>query len=131
MIDAESNVDDIKGLVAQLRDAINQILLKYGHIPMVRSLCNMILDLTWYPGKIIICGTLYIIFSFIVALWVYAWQVFGFDGNSLFTLAMYVFALLLIADCIPWPYKSLKPLSTLTGKNYISELASQCPCLQE
>ena len=54
-IDVEPDVDDVEGLVAQLRVAVNEILQDYGHISVIRALCIMILDSTWFLGKIIIC----------------------------------------------------------------------------
>ena len=59
---------DVEGLVAQLRVVINKILQTYGHNPIIRSLCNMILDLTWFPGKNIICGTLLFLSLLILSL---------------------------------------------------------------
>ena len=44
-IDVEPNVDDIDGLVAQLRVVINEILQKYGYNPMAAYLCNYILGI--------------------------------------------------------------------------------------
>ena len=109
-----SEQPDVEGVVAQLLVVINEILQKYGHNPMVRSLFNLILDLIWYPGKIIICVFLYIIFSFIGALWVYAWQVFGLSGQNLLGIATSIFVTFIAFGCIAfpyWPYKLLKPVS--------------------
>jgi len=121
---------DVEGLVAQITDVIDEILQKYGHNSMVRSLFNLILDLIWYPGKIIICVFLYIIFSFIGALWVYAWQVFNLSGKLLEVLMIHVFGLFIIAGCIPWPYKSLKSITNLKDIGDIINLVNDCPCLK-
>ena len=54
--------DDVEGLVAQIRIVVDEILQKYGHIPIVRGLCNMILGLlSDLIGKIIYCITLIIL----------------------------------------------------------------------
>jgi len=123
---------DVEGLVAQLRVAVNDILQRYGNNPMVRSLCNIILDLTWYPGKIIIC--LFLLICFILTFGLFIKLLINFDIKipQLEALAMFVFGLYLILfDCYPgWPYKSLKPISTLTGKININNLVNDCPCQQ-
>ena len=44
-IDSEANVDDVEGLVAQLRDAVNGKLEKFESIPKVANIWEIILNL--------------------------------------------------------------------------------------
>ncbi|UCF49087.1 MAG: hypothetical protein JSU91_04875 [Thermoplasmatales archaeon] len=65
--------NDVEGLVAQLRVVIDEILEKYGHIPMVSSLCDVIIKLDWFPGfivyLIIFYITQFIVFIFYKFVW--------------------------------------------------------------
>ena len=131
-VQTEKQLDDVDGLVAQLSFVIDEILQKYGHNPMINSFCNMILNIIWFPGKIVICILLYIVTMFIAQLWIWAWQVFDLPiADVLFNLAVLVFILLIAIDCIPFPYKISNPIfSLLETKDIINQLDG-CPCLQE
>jgi len=123
---------DVDGLFAQIETVVNEIFQIYGHNPMINSYCNMILNIIWFPGKIVICILLYIVTMFIAQLWIWAWQVFDLPiADDLFNLAALVFILLIAIDCIPFPYKISNPIFSLLETKDITNQLDGCPCLQE
>ena len=131
-VEPEKQPDDVDGLIAQIDTIVNEILQKYGHNPMIRGLCNVILDLIWFPGKIVICVLLYVVTMFIAQLWVWAWQVFDLPiADYLLYLAASIFILLIVIDCIPFPYKISNPIFTILETKDITNQLDGCPCLQE
>jgi hypothetical protein len=126
---------DLEGLVAQLRVVIDEILQKYGHIPIVNNLCNIILGISDIIGRMIYCIFLIIILIPLVILFL-IFDVLENEEVS-YTLMLYIFIAGAEYDlnCPPgnpffwdWPFKLFY---TLLGKNDISELVNDCPCLQE
>ncbi len=134
----EPNVDDIDGLVAQLRVAVNDILQKYGHNPIIRSLCNMILDLTWFPGKIIICNLIKIL-AIGILYTMGICIVFNLSVYFILILAIFAEALSMVSiglQCPPiFPVNDyplpLKSIFALSETHDITNLAECCPCLQK
>ena len=126
---------DIEGLVAQLRVVIDEILQKYGHIPMVANLCNMILDLSDLIGKILYCIALIIIFIPFAILFLFFGLVLRLEQIGL-AFGVYAFITVMEYDlnCPPstpffdWPLKSIYILS---DTNDIPNLVNDCPCLEE
>jgi len=78
----EPNVDDIEGLVAQLRIAINEKLEKYESIPKVANIWEIILRLLDLIGKI--TKQFWTIVSYIVALYIASAVIIFYLFQSLF-----------------------------------------------
>jgi hypothetical protein len=122
-------LDDVDGLVTQIRTVVNQILQKYGHIPVVKDLCNVILNSLGLVGRIIFCVFLYILLIpltllagiFLVLEIDYLWHIFG--GLAI------IISLMTSLECSGYFNPSFKSLYTLSGTNDILEL--DCSCLQE
>jgi hypothetical protein len=133
-----SEQPDIDGLVSQLRIIIDEILEKYGHIPIVANLCNMIFNSFSFIGNYLICITILILLIPLAILFLIVdslglniawWVVFlvSFELVSLY--------LLLCPPSITIPFINLetpfKSLSTLTETKDITNLIEDCPCIQE
>jgi len=128
--------DDVEGLVAQIRTVVDEILQKYGHIPMVRSISDLILILLGLFGLIIFC-----IFSIsivaLIGIIAMILALLRFYDIPLFLMA---FLLHLITElehyCNPLyppfslklPFKSLYTM--LETKDNINTFDC-CPCLEE
>ena len=117
---------DINGLIVQIRIVVNEILEKYGHIPMFRSLCDSILNTLGLLGDLTICIIL-IITLFLTA---------PFIWDSYFLWSLTILCLLLLDDYCP-PYDKLisklplQSLYTLSQTNDLTNTFDDCPCLQE
>ena len=132
--------NDVEGLVAQIRVVIDEILQRYGDIPMVRSLCNLIIKLDWFPGIIVSCIFLWMIFiSSMVILGKIDNILYGLNINisllRIFLVPFLILASILNNNCPPstpifwdWSFKSLYTLSET--KDSINTFDG-CPCLQE
>ena len=118
--------NDVEGLVAQIRTVIDEILQRYGHIPMVRSLCNVILNTLGLLGDLTIC-----IIIIITAL-----LTMPFIWYSYFIHSLFILCLLVVDDYCP-PYNNL--ISKLSFQSIYTMLETKdnintfdgCPCLQE
>jgi len=121
----EPNVDDIEGLVAQLRVVINEILQDYGHISMIRNQCNKIVDVLDSFGLIVYCIFLCVLFLplFIIVLFMNflgLWGTYIFNNILWLTLGI---AMTIDLDCL----SSGSNLSL----NSMSNLINECPCMQQ
>ena len=130
----------IDELVAQLCIVIDDILEKYGHIPMVSNLCNAILSLSNIIGKIIYCIVFGIVIFLLLA-FAKLMILIGL-GDTMFCKALLLFTIALTIgfsdEClpdIPFPKLflnlSLNQIYTLSQTKDITNLAKDCPCLQE
>ena len=121
----------IEGLVAQIRTVVNEILQKYGHIPIVRNLCNHILGILDNPIIKVVCILLLIISIPIQALLLLLAFIF-WDYALVFWGWMLLIATTWDLECAPYfTSKSIQPLKTisiLTVKNDFFKI--DCPCLQ-
>lgn len=132
-VEQEKQSDDVEGLVAQIRNVVNEIQEKYGHMPTVRGLCNVIqsaLDLT--IGRIIYCIILTILTIPFGILFIFFSLVLG-----LYNIGMLMGAITLHLideydrECTRYFNPSLKSLYTLSETRDITNLIDNCPCLQE
>ncbi len=130
-----SDKPDIDGLVVQIRTAVDEILQKYGHIPMVRSQCDVILNtLDWFPGNIVFCIILFILLIPLALLAMY----FLGTGNDyywqLFGALSFAVAWTLDSNCPPgtpffnWPFQTIY---TMLETKFNINTFDDCPCLQE
>lgn len=90
--------DDVDDFVAQIRIVVNEILEKYGYIPMVKSLCNMVLNTLDLFGNIIICIFLYILYIPVKSLYYLLWS-FGIDSIILLTILLNIAFIMDIYQC--------------------------------
>jgi hypothetical protein len=126
--------DDVDGLVTELRVMIDEILEKYGHIPMISNLCNVILSLSNVIGKIIFCIAIIIIeIPIIILMLLFALSGFHYPATYMQGLLL-GFILTYDDNCPPGTPLSLKlPLKSIYTRletNDISDF-NECPCLQE
>ena len=127
---------DIEGLVAQIRVVIDKILQKYGHIPIINNVCSVILKLLELIGKIIFCITLLII-EIPLAILFLIFEVLGiYNICELFLGLLILTASTFDSNCPPsTPLNNLllpfQSLYTLLETKDITNLAKDCPCLQE
>ena len=138
---------DIERIVAQIRVVIDEILQKYGNIPMVKSIFTWILGyliwifsmLIWifsyikYFLIIIYCVSFFIVLMLLVEL---ANVVYNSGFSRLEDLILYFglfLTFLYIGTGCGWfpPYNPLKSFYTLLKTNDITNLAKDCPCLQD
>lgn len=130
-----SEQPDIDGLVAQIRTVVNEILQKYGHIPMVRSLCNVILNSLDLVGRIIFC--IFLIILYIPLLWLCGFIVSTFGVIPPYIGFLWLLIAMIYDDYCPpsTPLNNLlspfQSLYTLSVTKDITNLAKNCPCLQE
>ena len=124
-----SEQSNIEGLFAQITTVIDEILQRYGHIQVVKGLCNVVLNSLGLVGRIIFCVFLYILLIpltllagiFLVLEFDYLWRIFG-------GLAILI-SLRTSIECSGYFNPSFKSIYTLSGTNDISEI--DCSCLQE
>jgi hypothetical protein len=123
--------NDVEGLVAQIRTVVDEILQRYGHIPMVSSLCNVILNSLGLIVFWVICWVIFIIcILFVPVLWFCYLMGLDYFVEKIF------WNVLLVADIIDSecpdifspPIKSLYTM--LETKDNINTFDG-CPCLQE
>ena len=129
-----SDKPDIDGLVVQIRTAVDEILQKYGHIPMVRSQCDVILNtLDWFPGNIVFCIFLILI---ILSLEILFFLLLRLDIAS-YTLWVILLILFSYSSSYCNPLNSFninlshQPIFTLSETNDSTNQLDGCPCLQE
>ena len=129
-----SEQPDLDGLVAQLRVVINEILQKYGYMPMVSNLCYVIINSFDLIGKIVFCIFLFML-AIIHVLLVFILAIFKIWSDDLITNIIYI-AATYDRNCPPgtplfdW-LSSLFTIYTLKDIDDITNLAKGCPCLQE
>ena len=128
----------IEGLVAQIRTVVNEILQKYGHIPKISNLFNLILNLLELIGKIMYCIVIAIIVIPIVTLYSILEYSTGVFYGIYMLLGLIGFVLLTIfsKNCIPsTPFDNLflpfKSIYKLSERNDITKSINDCPCLQD
>ena len=123
--------DDVEGLVAQIRTVIDEILQRYGHIPMVSSLCNVIQNALGLIVLWVICWVIFIIcLLFIPVVWLfillgldYIWQ------NIMWTILGV--AMILDSECPDIFSPPIKSLYTMLETKDNINTFDGCPCLQE
>jgi len=126
--------NDVDGLVVQIRTVVNDILVKYGHIPLVRSLCNMINNiLSWYPGNILYCILLFILAVPLASLLL----IIGWWYRNLFYLVILILHEF-DSNCPPktpfffdWSSSFQSIYTMLETKDNLTNTFDGCPCLQE
>ena len=124
---------DIDGLVAQIRTVINEVLENYRHIPIISSLCNVILNLAWYPGNILYCIFLMGIIILLTIIFLLVFLIFLVIPPNLLDL-LGIFENEHFRNCPPftpffdWPSKSIYTI--IETKDNINSFDG-CPCLQE
>ena len=127
--------DDVEGLVAQIRTVIDEILQRYGHIPMVNNLANEILNLLGLIGKTIFC--IFLVIITIPALLIFTFFFANFD-ITLQNIGGLLLILLIILDrqC-PQPTSlnnllpSFQSIYTMLKTTDNTNTFHGCPCLQE
>ena len=132
--------DDVEGLVAQIRVVIDEILQKYGHIPIISSLFNVILNLSITISQIIYCIFLrmslrlsLILFGICFVLGIF---IPGFHevGAGIWLILLIVVSELDLY-CSPYFPSNLnlpiKSIYTLLETNDMTNLSKDCPCLEE
>ena len=128
-----SEQPDINGLVSQLRVVIDEILEKYGHILMIRTLCNMILNSLGIIGLWLLC-TFILIYVILFGLIALVLSFLNFNIVAEYIVAI-VFVILLELDSncpTIWDFiQPFKSLFTLSKTNDFTNLIENCPCLQE
>ncbi len=135
-----SEQTDVDDLVAQIRVVTNEILENYGHIPLIKTLCNRIIGVLDTIGLVLFC----VIFGFLVALPLAIIMLVMFftgltDTYVGQTIFFALFAIFFIWDfnCnfIAFPtdklISSVNSMFALTGLNNSSDSIKKCPCLNE
>lgn len=130
---------DVEGLVAQLRVVINEILQEYGYIPMIRTICNKIVDVLDSFGLILYCIFL-IVLMIPVAIIFLILYFLGLRGTYIF---LYVGSIIL-ALSVEFDFNChklvssnlfLKSLSNIfsidTSDSSILTGLDECPCMQQ
>ena len=125
---------DVEELVAQIRTIVNDALQKFRHIPIVKGLCNMIINTIDMVGigRLILCVFLFSLLiplaliagTFLVLDIDYFWQIFG--GLTL------IVAMIMDDWCSEYynsPFQSIYTM--LETKPYPDYPLDDCPCLQE
>jgi hypothetical protein len=122
---------DIEGLVSQIRTVVDEVLQKYGHIPMVRTLSNDILIKLNVPDNFFYCILLFsITIPVLLIYWIISWFGFGFYLQKI------ILVLFLDIQRFCTNSKSfttilpLKKTYDMTEINDITELVSDCSCLK-
>ena len=133
-IDVEPNVDDVEGLVAELRIVINEILQEYRYNPMVSYLCNYILGILHSPIERLYCYLLLILFFpamgllLLLAGFFYTGIIRSYYLGLTVVRILGLWALTLDFTCSKYFFwRKIQPLriiSTLTGLD-------ECPCMQQ
>jgi len=142
-----SEQTDVEKLVFQIRTTVNEILQNYGHIPVVKGLCKMILNLIWYPGKMLKCTSFIIYIQFIGIILCLAFvseAFFELCFYQLWALQIYFAILYIESGCFPiglfiflgwvpdeWPWGLYKSIYIMLETKDITNLAIDCTCLQE
>ena len=132
----ESDVDDVEGLVAELRIVINEILHKYGHIPMIRTQCYKIIDVL-NSFKILINCILIIILAIPLIIIVFSMLVLLIVENYLFQNLFYLLVAMLAyfdVNCRGnyLPFKSLSNINRIVASDSSSLTEIDvCPCMKE
>ena len=125
---------DIDVLVAQIRTVINDVLENYRHMPIISSLCDVILNLTWYPGNILYCVFLMGIIILLTITFFMAFLIFLVIPPNLLDLLI-IFRNEYFINCPPanpffdWPSKSLYTM--FETEDNLTNTFDGCPCLQE
>ena len=128
--------NDVEGLVAQIRTVVDEVLQKFGHIPMVRSLCNVIQNALGLFGLILSC-IFYLIMALLLGPFVVILIYFNYDEDALnLAIVVAIFITEFDSNCNPFyppwnlklPFQSIYTLSET--KDNINTFAG-CPCLQE
>ena len=128
-VEPEKQPDDVEGLVAQIKDVVNEIQAKYGHIPMVRGLCNMIHSALGLVGNFLICTLLMLILVPCALLMMFFGLVLRMEYVGYIFANICLYIIVLSGDyCTPYniqiseiPFNSLYTLSE----------TKDCPCLEE
>ena len=119
---------------AQIRNFVNQILQKYGNNPMVRGLCNFILNTLGLGGNMMICIFLFLLLIPLYILFAFAYFM-GLGGLLYNVFWTMIFIAYTMHDYCP-PYNSFisiipfQLLYALSETKDITKLEKVCPCLQ-
>ena len=126
---------DVEGLIVQIRTVVDEILQRYGHIPMVRSLCNIILKTMDSFNLLLFCIFIVVITIPVFIIVFFVWSTFGIIPPTLGPI-LFLLAMILDSECpqsntlnnlLP-SFKSLYPM--LETNDNINTFDG-CPCLQE
>jgi len=115
-----SEKQDIDNLVNQIRVVIDEILQKYGHNPVVKIYCNLILNTLGLFGQILLCIflTALVIPSFAFVLFL---QSIGLGQTFIGkVITLYTFVLIMIwgDECVPdLPFSSISTLRDLVKRS--------------
>ena len=122
--------NDVEGLVAQIKTVIDEILQRYGHIPIVRSLCNVIFNILDSFGLVLFCLFLEIILWPLVIIDTILFGVIG-ELPYYLTLMCFLIAWIIDTEC-PDPFKqSFQSIYTMLETKDNINTFDCCPCLQE
>jgi len=127
--------DDVEGLIAKIRTVVNEVLEKYGHIPTVRGLCNVILNTLDSAGDMIICIFLIMLFIPVFILHT-VFLLLGFENLRQY-MAMFTVGIGLLTYVFCPPYNefisipSFKFIYTMLETKDNINTFDGCPCLQE
>jgi hypothetical protein len=126
---------DKEELVVQIRTVVEEVLQKYGHIPMIRNIANRIFSLLDMNNLILYCIFLLMIalplLLIVVIIFIITENLPPYLGGLLFvTVAIYD------RECSPPTslinlITPLKTIFTLTKITDTINLLKDCPCLQE
>ena len=123
---------DINGLIVQIRTVVNEILQKYGNIPMVRGLCNVILNSLGLFVFWLICEIIFIIcLLFVPVVWFCVIMGLGYIGQN---IAWYIstIASTLDRECPDNPFEqSFHSIYTMLETKDNINTFDGCPCLEE
>ena len=115
--------------------SVEEVLQKYGYIPQVNDIIQLLIDLFFLIGKIALCVFLIIL---TIPILILVTTIFIITGEFPPVLAAYLFMIVMTYDsnCPPgnpllnW-LSPLKTIHKLSEINDITNLVRDCPCLQE
>lgn len=125
---------DIDGMVAQIRDMIDEVLEKYRYLPMVNNLFDMIINTLNSFGLILYCISLIIIAILLQSIVDIIWKITGETPQIIFSLLLLT-ALILDTECrshisISNFLSQLRTKSSLKERSNVSDF-SICSCNRE
>jgi len=124
--------DDVYKLGAKIKDVVNEILVKYVDIPTVRSICNVILNITDAIGRIIYCIILAFLIIPIGILAIFFGLVLRNEYIGYY-LAVLVWVIVGEINSVCYWYFNppFQSIYTMLNVNNNIQSFDDCPCLQE
>jgi hypothetical protein len=127
---------DVDELVVQIQNVVNEIQEKYGHIPTVRGLCNVILNTLDSVGYMIICIFLILLFILVFILYGVSYYLRLEVLRQNLSIIVLIISLTIDDYCSPNNKFISKPsfqsiYTMLETKSNPAYPFDDCPCLQE